>query len=91
MKKELIAELLEKFEHARYNYQDVECWNARVLQLILGYSKWDNFLKVIEKAKTSCINAGGSDSDHFAGIGKMVELGSGICTFKIKHKNSRAF
>ena len=77
MKKELIAELLEKFEHACYNYQDIECWSARELQDILGYSKWDNFLKVIEKAKTSCINAGGGISDHFADVGKMVGLGSG--------------
>lgn len=77
MKKELIAELLEKFEHACHNFNGVECWSARELQEILGYSKWDNFLKVIEKAKNACINAGGNVSDHFADVGKMVDLGSG--------------
>jgi DNA-damage-inducible protein D len=34
-------------------------------------------LKVIEKAKTSCENAGEKISDHFADLGKMVDLGSG--------------
>lgn len=47
------------------------------MQQLLGYSKWDNFLKVIEKAKKAAENAEIKISDHFAGIGKMVELGSG--------------
>jgi hypothetical protein len=47
------------------------------LQTILGYSKWDNFLNVIEKAKTACENAGAELSDHFADVGKMVGIGSG--------------
>ena len=77
MKKELIAELLQKFENACYVYKGVECWSARELQTILGYTKWDNFLKVIEKARTACENSGIAFSDHFAGVGKMVDLGSG--------------
>ena len=77
MKKELIIELLDKFETACYKIKGIECWSARELQDILGYSKWDNFLKVIEKAKTACTNAGGNTNDHFAETGKMVVLGSG--------------
>jgi DNA-damage-inducible protein D len=77
MKKELITELFQKFEQACYEYQDVECWSARELQEILGYTKWSNFQKVIEKAKDACNNAGIEVSNHFADIGKMVELGSG--------------
>jgi DNA-damage-inducible protein D len=76
MKKELIAELFEKFEHACYMYNNVECWSARELQEILNYSKWDNFLNVIDKAKSACLNAGENVADHFADIGKMVVLGS---------------
>lgn len=29
----------------------VECWSARELQGLLGYSKWENFFKVLVKAK----------------------------------------
>jgi len=77
MKKELIAKLFQRFEQACYNYKGVECWSARELQEILGYSKWDNFINVIDKAKESCSNAGFLVSDHFADVGKMVVLGSG--------------
>lgn len=51
MKKELISELFQQFENAVYNYNGIECWSARELQDILGYLRWENFFKVIEKAK----------------------------------------
>ena len=77
MKKKLISELFEKFENACYILNNIECWSARELQEILNYSKWDNFLKVIDKAKSACLNAGANVSDHFADISKMVDIGSG--------------
>lgn len=77
MKKELIVELFEKFEAACYLIEDTECWSARELQTILGYAKWDNFLNTIEKAKNACEGAGEPIQDHFADVGKMVEIGSG--------------
>jgi len=75
MKTEQIQELLQKFESACYDYQGIECWSARELQEILGYSKWNNFTKVIDKAKIACKNSEISVSDHFADVGKMVDLG----------------
>jgi DNA-damage-inducible protein D len=77
MKKELIELLFLKFENASHLYKDIECWSARDLQEILGYSKWDNFVKVLDKAKKSCENAGEQVSDHFADVGKMIELAKG--------------
>ncbi|MCH5600454.1 DNA damage-inducible protein D [Niabella ginsengisoli] len=78
MKKEYIKELFEKFESSCYNFEGVECWSARELQIILGYSKWDNFKNVIDKARKSCEQAGEAIKNHFADIGKMVEIGSGV-------------
>ena len=77
MKKELIVVLLKKFEAACSVHQELEYWSARELQRILGYSKWDNFLKIIEKARTACEASGVLASDHFADIGKMIEIGKG--------------
>ena len=77
MKKELIAELFMQFENAVYVFNGIECWSARELQNILGYTKWDNFYKVIEKAKTACETSGSLVSDHFADTGKMIDLAKG--------------
>jgi DNA-damage-inducible protein D len=77
MKKELIAELFQKFEDAKQIEKEIECWSARDIQIILGYSKWDNFLKVINKAKDACSHSGVEVGDHFADIGKMISIGKG--------------
>lgn len=77
MKKEIISELFKKFEDACYDYEGLECWSARELQPILGYTQWKNFKNVIQKAMKSCEQAGEEISNHFADFGKMVEIGSG--------------
>lgn len=77
MKKEFIKELFQKFESACYDYEGVECWSARELQTILGYSQWRNFKNVIDKAEKSCEQAGEATKNHFAEFSKMVEIGSG--------------
>lgn len=77
MKRDLIIKLFRQFQDAAYLYNGVECWSARELQVILGYSEWRNFLNAVEKAKRACENAGIPVADHFVDVNKMVSLGSG--------------
>ncbi|MBU1179631.1 DNA damage-inducible protein D [Patescibacteria group bacterium] len=78
MKQEIIKSLTDNFESCVNKTENgIEFWFARDLQRLLGYDKWDNFLNVISKAKTACDVSGKLVSDHFAGVGKMVKLGSG--------------
>ncbi|MDH7943852.1 DNA damage-inducible protein D [Pseudohongiella sp. SYSU M77423] len=78
MEQQQIQTLTTTFEgHAQQTDTGVEFWLARDVQHLLGYGKWDNFQSVISKAKTACEVSGHAISDHFADVGKMVELGSG--------------
>jgi len=79
MKKEIIVRLHSNFEDMAQRDPDsgTEFWFARDLQEPLGYAKWENFAKVIEKAKMSCKTAGYETENHFLDIRKMVSLGSG--------------
>ena len=78
MKQEIIKSLTKDFESCAHKTKNgIEFWLARDLQHLLGYAKWDNFLKVISKAKVSCEMSKNNILDHFAGVGKMVNLGSG--------------
>lgn len=78
MKSDLIRTLTGSFEgHAQATDSGVEFWLARDLQHLLGYAQWKNFVTVISRAKTACEVSGHNVSDHFADVGKMVDLGSG--------------
>ncbi len=77
MDKKVIIRLTKDFEDYSYTSEGVEFWLARDLQKLLGYSKWENFVKVIEKAKEACKNSDFEIMDHFPNTRKMVELGSG--------------
>lgn len=67
--------IFERIKHI--NEYGQEFWYGRELAEILEYTKWGNFKRVVEKAKEACKNSDINVLDHFAGVGKMVELGSG--------------
>ena len=73
-----IDELVSKFESSvRYDEDGSPYWFGRELQELLEYSKWDNFLAVVAKAREACVRSGNRVEDHFADVGKMVSVGSG--------------
>ena len=58
------------------NSERQEFWYARDLLVVLGYSSWDKFKRVIQKAMNSCENSGQLVDNHFSQAEKKVELGS---------------
>lgn len=76
MKTEEIKTLFDQFEAIVCDYNGIECWSARELYILLGYTQWRNFLLVVDKAKNACTNAGENVFDHFADVSKMVTIGS---------------
>ncbi|MBQ7937189.1 MAG: DNA damage-inducible protein D [Oscillospiraceae bacterium] len=68
----------QTFENIKHiNEYGEEYWLARELQPILEYGQWRRFSDAIERAKLSCKNSGFNVEDHFADVGKMVNIGSG--------------
>lgn len=78
MKTELVQSLTTNFEaHAQQTETGIEFWLARDIQYLLGYTKWDNFLNVVSKAKTACEVSGHAVPDHFADVGKTIAMPKG--------------
>ncbi len=76
-KKDLVTIGNNSFEDLKkVNEHGAEYWSARELQPLLGYTQWRRFEDAIKRATTSCNQSGNIPENHFAGAGKMVELGS---------------
>ncbi len=72
--KEYTKKVFEDIKHIDNNGD--EYWYARELQNILEYTQWRRFENVINKAKIACKNSNIKIDDHFANVGKMVDIGS---------------
>lgn len=75
---ELVKYNEQTFESIKHiNEYGEEYWLAREIQPVLEYSQWRRFSDAIERAKLACKNSGFAIEDHFADVGKMVDIGSG--------------
>lgn len=68
----------EIFENIRHiNEYGQEFWYARELQEVLKYTQWRRFKETINRAKEACETSGNEVENHFAGVGKMINLAKG--------------
>ena len=67
--------IFEDIKH--YTENGAEFWYARELQHVLEYSKWENFVKVIDKAKIACQNSQQSVSECFPDVRKTSPMPNG--------------
>lgn len=78
MDRELIASRAAALDAMMNKNEDgVEFWYARDLMKGMGYTKWENFAKAVQRAKDSCKNAGQAVDSHFRDTTRNVDLGSG--------------
>ncbi len=77
MHRDLITKLFRSFEDIAHREGETDYWYARELQPLLGYTEWRNFTAAIDRARQACQNSGHDVDDHFVGVDKMVDLGSG--------------
>ena len=78
MTNDLVNKTENDFESIKHiDENGVEFWYARELMIMLEYSKWGNFTKVIDKAKESCKNSNINALEHFADVGKTSKMPNG--------------
>ena len=66
--------MFEEIKHIDENGN--EYWEARELMFSLAYTQWRRFENVINKAISACKTSNINANDHFASVGKMVQIGS---------------
>ena len=80
MDKHQIANLKVTFDELAHTDEQsgVEFWYARELMPHLGYTRWENFAQVINKAMTACYNSANNVENHFREVTKMVSIGYNV-------------
>ena len=90
MQKEVIPNEYKSFEEIKHTREDnSEYWLARELQKALNYTKWENFKKILESAKTACKISEQEVLDHFVEINKMINLAKGAKRKVLDYKLTR--
>jgi len=75
METEIVQSLTANFEACASQAEGcVEYGLARDLQNLLGYTKWDNFINRVSKAKTACEASGHQGLDHFVDVNKTIQM-----------------
>ena len=85
--KENTEKVFEDIKHIDENGN--EYWLARELMIVLKYSKWENFNKVIKKAIDACQNSAINYKEHFPDIRKTLEMPNNASKEIIEYKLSR--
>ena len=85
--KEYTEKIFEDIKHI--DNKGNEYWEARELQQVLKYTQWRRFENAIDKAKIACENSKINVNDHFADVGKMVQIGSKTKRELVDYKLSR--
>ena len=77
MEKHLIVSLHKSFEDYVQKIDNVEFWYARDLQLLLGYDRWENFYKAVERAKIACELSKTKVNYQFRDVTKLISMAKG--------------
>ena len=86
----LQAEEYKSFEEIKRTKEDgIEYWSARELGEVLQYKKWENFSKVIDRAKLACKNSGQDIEEHFPEVRKTIKMPKNAIKEVIDYELSR--
>lgn len=79
MDKIRIKTIMEQYDAIIHETEEfnIEFWYARELMTLLGYERWENFEKAVNRAMSSCNTYGINTSDHFREVTKMIKTGKG--------------
>lgn len=85
--KEYDESMFERIKHI--DEDGCEYWYARELMLLLEYTKWENFHKVIKYAMSACKNSNNNINDCFPEVRKPIISGKGRKSYIIDYKLNR--
>ncbi|MEG1805890.1 MAG: DNA damage-inducible protein D [Clostridia bacterium] len=86
----LIANEYKSFENIKHiDPNGNEFWEARELGKVLGYAKWENFSKAIDRAMLACKNSGFEVSEQFPEVRKPFKSGNGAVQYSRNYHLTR--